>query len=114
MNLFLAFVWLMLGVVLLGWQWFSGDARWYLKLDDLRLSYGWFMLALAVYNLARWASVRASGAARRELQFALAARRRGERWSERRGVEQAPDPTFQFTDEAASRPADKTTPEKPS
>lgn len=81
-NLFLAVLWLMLGVVLLANPWNNPDRR--------QEYTGWFCLAVATYNVISW-------------RFQVRARRRAKEWQVEDYDEPVPpkvkDPTFDFSDE---------------
>jgi hypothetical protein len=80
-NLFLAGIWLVLGILFLVNPWENRDER--------QTMLGWFALGLAAYNLIRW-------------RFQVMAQRRDEDW--RRLTEDEPHPpkvrdsSFNFTD----------------
>jgi hypothetical protein len=94
MNLYLALVWLILGIAVLAWQASFPKAGFYLPVGDSQISYGWFMLVLVVYNLLRWWNVRTQQLERRadRLQTAADKRKNSTR-------QETPDPNFNFTDE---------------
>ncbi len=96
LSLFMALTWGVLGVGLLVAQGWAGVENGYLPLGDARLSIGWLMLLLALYNLARWWGWRLYDARRRAGQ-ALADRR-----ERRREPDREPDPTFDFSDRDSS------------
>jgi hypothetical protein len=94
-KLFLAILWLVLGVGLFVWPAVTGGPGWRFPLGDTSFSVGWVALALALYNLAGWFVVRAYRAEVRARQQAEARRQRF-RPSQPIGD---PDPTFNFTDD---------------
>jgi hypothetical protein len=77
--------------------------KWYLNVhlgDFPPFSSGWLALLLALYNLARWWSIRSYRRQRLAEQDALAKRFHRHR-DERREPEQPPDPNFNFTEPPA-------------
>jgi hypothetical protein len=104
MNLFLAFVWLLLAALVFARQQLGGDPHWYLPVGGVQVSYGWLALALTAYNLVRWGSLRAARARQREWQLAQGKRAAQGRWDERREPAGPPDPNFVFTDEPPPAP----------
>jgi hypothetical protein len=101
LNLFLALVWLCVGIMLLIWQGQHPDSRAF-TLGDGRsgISAGWVCLVLTPLNLIRWWSGRRL-AARQKAQ----AEEEQRQWLEHRrktaGV--TPDPNLVFTDEPAQK-----------
>jgi hypothetical protein len=95
MNLILAFVWLAGAAALFIYDYQTGEPH--LRIRGTNLSLGWLLLALGLYNLARWVSTRTSQSARRALQDAHAQRHRATQIREHR--EDPPDPNFNFTDQ---------------
>jgi len=94
-NLFLALGWLVFGAWLLVMEYAGNSPAG--RIPGTNVSVAWFVLALFVYNLARWYSTRVA-AQRRAVEAELAWQRRLEaRSQERRDL--PPDPNFQFTDE---------------
>jgi hypothetical protein len=53
LRLLLAACWLILGAVLLAWQWSSAAAP-ATSIRGAGLPLGWFAMAMALYNLLRW------------------------------------------------------------
>src|SRR5436305_718105 len=90
-NLFLAFVWLVLGIILVGWHWLHPETGVF-RIWASNVSVGWLALVLAAYNLIRWWSARSHA---RALQRAEAARRAREAKNDQRGS----DPAFLFRDD---------------
>jgi hypothetical protein len=105
MNLFLGLAWLLLGVTVLAWQTLTGYTGLYLP-GNLRISYGWVMFVLFLYNLKRWWSVRGMRRRQRQLEAELAAQERDRRKNEIRKAEQPPIPEFKFSDKPSPSPAD--------
>jgi hypothetical protein len=98
MNLFLALFWLVCAGVLLAYEHFMGVTRFRLHVGGYSFSYAWLMLALVLYNLKRWRSVRAARAKQRLLEVARAQ----SAWEKRRHSRAPagpPDPNFNFTEE---------------
>ena len=92
-NLFLAVIWLALGAVLIARHW-THPGVGTLTIWGSDVSVGWFFIAMALYNVARWWSSR-SYARRHDAQDAkerVEARRKTER------VE-AVDPNLSFGDD---------------
>jgi hypothetical protein len=79
LNLVMAVFWLVVGGLLLGWQWLHPENR-RLTIFGTGISIGWLALLLALYDLVRW---------------------RQERRLTRRQTPPAavPDPNFNFTDQ---------------
>jgi hypothetical protein len=94
-NLILALAWLAGAVALFIYEHQTGERH--LIISGTDLSIGWLLVALSLYNLARWVSTRSSRAAQRALQEAHAQRYRATHRPERR--DEPPDPNFNFTDE---------------
>lgn len=97
MHLFLALFWLVCAITLLAYEHFMGVARFRLHVGDYSFSYAWLMLALVLYDLKRWRSVRAAKIMQRQQDIARA---RGA-WERRRHSPASagpPDPNFNFTD----------------
>jgi hypothetical protein len=104
MYLIFALFWLMFGVALLVRQAISGDPGWSMPVGEYRVSWGWLMMVLVVYNLARWWSVRSARAARR---------RQSEPLIHRQDVPanrdpEPPNPDFDFTDKTLEAPRPET------
>ncbi|HXG13369.1 MAG TPA: hypothetical protein VNK04_26665 [Gemmataceae bacterium] len=93
LNLYLAVFWLVLGVGLVLFHQMNPDDPT-LRLRGTDWSPGWLGIVLAVYNLARWYSLRAS--LRQQALFQEELRRAREREHHRPPAE--PDPNFNFTD----------------
>jgi hypothetical protein len=77
--------------------------NWYLNIhlgDFPAFSSGWLALLLALYNLARWWSIRSYRRQRQAEQEALAQRFHRHR-EERAESAQPPDPNFNFTEPPA-------------
>jgi hypothetical protein len=98
MNLFLALFWLVCAGVLLAYEHFMGVTRFRLRLGGYSFSYAWLMLALVLYNLKRWRSVRAAKAQQRLREVARALSQQ-ERRRHSAATAGPPDPNFNFTDE---------------
>jgi hypothetical protein len=96
-NLALAFIWGIVGVVLIAYHVTTGDTRWRLPFPG-NLSAGWAALLICLYNIARWWSQRLIQAEKKALWLARA--RRGEHNAQNPpppyGV---PNPDFRFSDE---------------
>jgi hypothetical protein len=107
MNLLLALVWLLGGIVLLAYQYFTGDKVLYIR--GTNLSVGWLLLALALYNLLRWWQVRSYQMQRREEMLFETQRRLRTMPPPRE-----PDPNFNFTDEPPPGPNPNLTDRPPS
>ncbi len=94
MNLVLAIVWFLLGVVLLGWELITGNPV--MRVPALgNISAGWLALPMCLYNLARWSSERAARRAQEASAQALARRHRFHSQDREPGGDI--DPTFDFT-----------------
>jgi hypothetical protein len=89
MNLFLALLWLVAAVVILGMDYVGHGSG--LRVRGTNWSLGWLLLVMAVYNLARWRSLRSYHAAARAAQATRPYRRPPRR------TEEPPDPNFDFT-----------------
>jgi hypothetical protein len=94
LHLFMAALWLIAGAALLAWQAAHPEARG-MTIWGSNVSLGWVALVLALYNLARWWSMRSATNRPVVEQEPLALRRRHETHE----PPQAPDPTFNFTRE---------------
>jgi hypothetical protein len=94
MHLLLALIWLLGGVGLLAYQYFTGDTVLYIRGTNVSLS--WLLLGLALYNLLRWWQVRSYQIQRRQEKL-LEARWR-QREMPRYEPPREPDPNFNFTD----------------
>jgi hypothetical protein len=93
-NLLAAIVWFVAGTGMLVLSWLHPEkAPWTIRGTDL--SAGWLGIVLAVYNLARYFSIRAS---RRPDGEATLRQRRPRSPSE--GSSREPDPNFQFDDQS--------------
>src|SRR5262249_45250070 len=90
MNLILAILWLIGAAALFAYESQPGDQR--VRIRGTDLSMGWLLLALALYNFARWFSTRSARAAQRTTWEG-----RVRRFRERR--DEPPDPNFDFTRE---------------
>ena len=97
LNLIMCAFWLLVAAALLITGYTTG--KWYLtvNLGGGPFSGGWLALILALYNLARWWSVRSYRRQRQAEQEAFAQRAQRHR-AEGRGPEQPPDPNFNFTE----------------
>jgi heme exporter protein D len=95
MNMFLALAWLLLGITVLTWQQLTGDTSWSIPVGGYRVSYGWFMFLLVVYNLARWRSVRQLRQRNRLVQQENAERSRTRR---RSAQDEQPNPDLNLTE----------------
>jgi hypothetical protein len=98
-NLFLALLWLLGAVVVLAYEYFTGEQ--FLRIRGTNLSVGWLLLVLGIYNLARWWSLRSYRAEQRAVQTAQANRYRAAHRERHPG--QPPDPNFDFTDRPPPR-----------
>ncbi|HZY85879.1 MAG TPA: hypothetical protein VFE78_13675 [Gemmataceae bacterium] len=101
MNLLLAILWLLGGVVLVAYEQFTGDTRFHIR--GTHFSVSWLCLVLGAYNLVRWWSARAYRAERRALQIEEA-RHRAAHFRPREGPPPQPDPNFDFTTKPEPRP----------
>jgi hypothetical protein len=99
MNLFLAIVWLVLGLGVLAWQLITGDQSWGLRLGDTRISAAWLPMLLALYNLARWWGIRSARANEQYLRTLEASRPHHARHHAHREPPGPPDPNFDFTND---------------
>lgn len=98
-NLVLACLWLAAGIGVLVYEAVTGKLTY--RVLDTNISIGWLILLLALYNLARWWSVRSSEASRRAA-WQMESMRHRSRADERRRDE-PPDPNFQFTDDGPGK-----------
>jgi len=101
MNLFMALLWTLCAVVLLAYEHFVGVTKFRIRIGDTSFSAAWMMLALALYNLARWWGNRSYRAEQRAREIAQASRE----WETRRRPSEPagpPDPNFNFTAEPPS------------
>ncbi len=101
MNLFLAILWLLGGLVLVAYEQFTGDTKFHIRGTNISLS--WLCLVLAAYNLVRWWGVRSYRAQRRALEIEEA-RHRASHFRPREGPPPGPDPNFDFTSDPQPRP----------
>jgi hypothetical protein len=101
MNLLLAILWLLGGIVLVAYEQFTGDTRFHIRGTSVSVS--WLCLVLGAYNLVRWWSARAYRAERRALQIEEA-RHRAAHFRPREGPPPQPDPNFDFTTKPEPRP----------
>ncbi len=92
MHLILGILWLTAGLVLIGWEWYTGSTR--LLIRGTEISASWMLPLLAIYNFVRWYSARAYRTSQRELFNERAARLREVRYRDR---PEQPDPNFDFT-----------------
>lgn len=99
-NLLLGIVTFLGAIAIFVYQAFNDDGRWYIL--GTRISAGWFLLLLTLYNLARWYSSRAWGSEEESLRIAMEARKRQARDREHGRGE--PDPTFDFSDRPINPP----------
>jgi len=91
-----AIVWFAIAGLVFAWQWLHPEFR-LLEIGETRISFGWFALLLACYNLVRWWS-RRSVKARQPVNDPLQhQRRRGD--GETHRPEQPPNPDFDFSKE---------------
>jgi hypothetical protein len=97
MNLIFAIVWLAVSLVIFALPWLDPNGR-PLSILGGNVSAGFFSLLLCLYNLARWWSARVAAAAREAARQTLPRKRAAESERHPRPY-QAPDPTFNFTDE---------------
>jgi hypothetical protein len=98
MNLFLAIVWLVLAVVLSTYEAINGPSSLRIRWGGVDLSLAWVMLLLALYNIARWYSLRMVRNEQRALYEALRQRLLQQRHASGEPGRE-PDPNFRFTDE---------------
>jgi hypothetical protein len=101
MNLFLAILWLLGGIVLIAYEQFTGDTRFQIR--GTNISAAWLFVVLAAYNLVRWWSARSYQAERRAMQIEEA-RLRASHLRPREGPPPEPDPNFDFTSKPPPRP----------
>ena len=94
MNLVLALLSLLGAVSLISYELVRGKPLWTIR--GTNLSASWLLVVMALYNFARWWSVRSYRAQQRALRAEDAARYR--RLHDRDRPE--PDPTFDFTSPA--------------
>jgi hypothetical protein len=95
-NLFLAAVWLGVGVFLIVWQQLHPENR-ALTIWGSNVSLGWFGLVLALYNIVRWRARKSTQKGQSSMEDALQRRRLPRRPGES-GREVSPDPNFDFSD----------------
>ncbi|HZT83458.1 MAG TPA: hypothetical protein VFA26_24720 [Gemmataceae bacterium] len=110
--LVMAFLWLVVGAVLLANYYVLGGTVWTLPLGGTNISLGWFGLALAAYNLVRWWSFRVAWRQQTALTDAVR-RREAQIAAKRREVREeadGPNPAFDFS----SPPANPEQGERPS
>jgi hypothetical protein len=101
MNLILAVLWFLLGIVLVAYDSLTGDTNWRLRIVGYPLSPGWLMLLLSAYNLVRWWFQRSG---QRALRIAQACRHRHS-FRDHLASKRVIDPTFDFTsDQPPSSP----------
>jgi hypothetical protein len=96
-NLFMAVVWLVIGVGLLTWQYLHPENH-DMTIRGTGISFGWLPFLLVLYNLARWFIDRSNfrgGRVREELDR----RDRPPSTPEPQRPAVTPDPNFNFTDE---------------
>jgi hypothetical protein len=113
MNLFLTLFWALCAVVLFAYEQFIGEAKFRIRVGASSFSAAWLMLALSLYNVARWWGNRSYRAEQRAIEIARANRE----WEERRGHRQPaepPDPNFNFTDQPPTTPSSGITDQPPS
>jgi hypothetical protein len=114
MNLVLALIWLVGAIVAFAYPYFTGQPVPLIPLGDTRVSIGWLLLALSLYNWVRWWSIRAYRADQRAQQLAHASRHRLEHWRERREPSGELDPNFDFSDQPPAPPNRNVTDQPPS
>ena len=95
MRLVAAIGWLGFGVGLFLYEQTTGAVPF--RIRGLDISFGWLMLVLALYNLARWYSQKAL-VEDKSMQLVREARARQSQRRER----PEPDPTFDFSDRPAA------------
>lgn len=95
-NLFLAALWLVLGVCLLVYDHLQPGGGTSFRVAETDISFGWIALALAGYNLLRWWGRRASWKARRQHDESERRRELSRRDREFRESGREPDPNFMF------------------
>ncbi len=96
-NLFMAVLWLILAGAAFVWQYLHPGDRAF-TLFGSGNSFGWLGIVLALYNLARWWSSRASARSRKAMDDTWERRQRT-RERDSSQPAQARDPSFDFRDE---------------
>src|SRR5205807_2892594 len=94
--LIMAAFWFVAGLLLIVWQWLHPEHAFF-TIWGSGVSFGWFAMVLALYNLVRWYSVRSNARQRnatRVWEHRRSSARRAEESSELR-----PDPNVDFTKE---------------
>lgn len=92
MNLIFGLICLCGAVAMLAYDFVTGQVRF--PMLGLNVSSGWFLLLLALYNVARWYSHQASVREAAAMRYVDEARLRQAQRRERAD----PDPTFDFSD----------------
>jgi hypothetical protein len=108
MNFVLALSWLALALAVFARQVIFGDPGWYLPVGAYRISWGWPMLVLVVYNLTRWWSVRAARIERRRRQLALSLQPVDAYRGDKPMPAEPPNPDLNFTEKAPAAPQSET------
>ncbi len=96
-NLFLAFVWAILGGVLLYGFYFDPQSPLNITMRFTNISLGWLGLVLALYNVARWWGGRAAERDRQAIEAATRHR------AATHHSDEPPNPAFNFTDPVPPR-----------
>jgi len=95
-NLFLAGIWLVLGLGLILYDQAQPGRGATFKIGDTNVSLGWLALALAGYNVIRWWARRMTRQARQQHESTERRRELARRDREFRESGREPDPNFQF------------------
>ena len=95
MHLIFAFFWILVGVGILLWP----NSPFVVHFGGMQFSGGWIAIVFAVYNVARWWSIRSYRETRRAAAEAEAERERRHRAEQRRDQPEQLDPNFNFTDQ---------------
>jgi hypothetical protein len=94
MHLIFAFFWLLVGVGILLWP----NSPFVFNFAGVQFSGGWIAIIFALYNVARWWSIRSYRQARQAAAEAEAERERRHRDEARGEQPQQLDPNFNFTE----------------
>jgi hypothetical protein len=94
LNLILALIWLVAGLVVFSLPWLSPGTRPPTILDT-GISLGWAFLVMVLYNLVRWAVRYAAERQQRALKHEMLRRWREHEQAEQQGT---PDPAFDFSE----------------
>ena len=94
MHLIFALFWVLVGVGILLWP----NSPFVINYGGVQFSGGWVAFIFALYNVARWWSIRSYRHTRQAAIEAEAERERRHREEQRREQPQQLDPNFNFTD----------------